>query len=455
MSDGTQTPTSPAQAAAWEQLAGRVDAAKLLKLAEQVDVNRLLDAVSTMDPATVAALAKPRREAAPRAHPPIRSDFYDYFDELSEEENAVRLRMRHFMETEVAPHVNEYWERAEFPFPLIDKFRDLNILETAYRGEGGLRTVHDGMLSLELARVDPGMATFYGVHAGLCGGSIYLCGSPEQREEWLPKLRSWEIIGAFGLTEPDVGSGVARGLTTRCRREGDSWVLNGQKKWIGNSTFGDIVIIWARDESDHQVRGFIVRTATDGYSVEKMWGKIAQRTVENGLITLKDVRVPEAERLQNANSFADTQRVLTMARCGTAWQAVGCAMGAYEKALQYAQERTQFGRPIGRFQLIQMMLVKMIGNVTAMLGLALRASRLQDRDGPKDENSALAKQFCAAKCREVVGLARELMGGNGILLEYGAARLFADAEAIYSYEGSNEINSLIVGRAVTGYSAFV
>jgi glutaryl-CoA dehydrogenase len=186
-----------------------------------------------------------------------------------------------------------------------------------------------------------------------------------------------------------------------------------------------------------------------------MQGKIAQRTVHNGLITLTNVRVAEQDRLQRANSFADTQRVLVTARCGTAWQGVGCAMGAYEHSLKYAQERTQFGKPIGSFQLVQMMMVKMLGNLTAMIGLALRASELQDQLGPKDELSALAKQFCAAKCREVVQLARESMGGNGILLEYHVARLFADAEAIYSYEGSNEINAMIVGRAVTGYSAFV
>ena len=285
--------------------------------------------------------------------------------------------------------------------------------------------------------------------------AIALCGSLEQQEEWLPALRRWELVGAFGLTEPDVGSGVARGLTTTCRRDGDTWVLNGQKKWIGNATWCDVVVIWARDEADGTVKGFIVRTALPGYSAELMRGKIAQRTVHNGLITLRDLRVAEADRLQRATSFADTQRVLVTARCGTAWQAVGCAMGAYEHALRYAGERSQFGRPIASYQLVQQMLVKMLGNVTAMIGVALRASELQDRLGPRDEHSALAKQFCAARCRETVALAREALGGNGILLEYHVARLFADAEAIYSYEGSNEINTMIVGRAITGHSAFV
>ncbi len=399
----------------------------------------------------------PMSTVSSRPRPPINGDFYDWFSTLPDEVNAARLKLRGFMSGEWEPQANHYWERAEFPREyLVGKMQELDLLSGAYTPErAGIATVMDGMLSMEFSRVDPSLATFFGVHAGLCMGSIALCGSDEQQAEWLPALRRWDLIGAFGLTEPDVGSGVARGLTTTCRREGDTWVLNGQKKWIGNSTWCDIVIVWARDEADQSVKGFIVRTSLPGYSAEMMQGKIAQRTVHNGLITLTNVRVAEQDRLQRANSFADTQRVLVTARCGTAWQGVGCAMGAYEHSLKYAQERTQFGKPIGSFQLVQMMMVKMLGNLTAMIGLALRASELQDQLGPKDEMSALAKQFCAAKCREVVQLARESMGGNGILLEFHVARLFADAEAIYSYEGSNEINAMIVGRAVTGYSAFV
>lgn len=389
--------------------------------------------------------------------PPIAADFYDWLANLPAPVQQARERLRAFLRDEWEPQANHYWERAEFPRAyLVEKMQELDLLQGAWTPErAAYATLMDGVLSMELARVDPSLATFFGVHAGLCMGAIALCGSEAQQAEWLPALRAWQLVGAFGLTEPDVGSGVARGLTTTCRREGDTWVLNGQKKWIGNSTWCDVVIVWARDEADRQVKGFIVRTALPGYSAELMQGKIAQRTVHNGLITLKDVRVDERDRLQRAHTFADTQRVLVTARCGTAWQGVGCAMGAYEHALRYSQTRTQFGRPIGGFQLVQMMLVTMLGNLTAMIGLALRASELQDRLGPVDELSALAKQFCAAKCREVVQLARESLGGNGILLEYHVARLFADAEAIYSYEGSNEINAMIVGRAITGHSAFV
>lgn len=414
-----------------------------------------------------AGLTSAATAPAPRAaHPPLSTpeqaaDLYGWYATLTPDEDALRRKVRAFMERVVRPVADAHWERAEFYHQVVPEFVALDLLRDAYDPAHTNATVRDCVVSGELARVDPSMATFYGVHAGLCMGSIAMHGSEAQQAEWLPRLRRWEVIGGFGLTEPDVGSGVARGLTTTCRREGDVWILNGQKKWIGNATFGDVVVIWARDEATGKVKGFIVRTKNDdgthraGYQVEAMRGKIAQRTVQNGLITLAGLRVPESDRLQQAESFAATQQVLGMARCGTAWQGVGCATGAFEAALEYARTRSQFGRTIGSFQLVQNQLVQMAGHITAMTGLALRAARLQDAEGMRDERSALAKQYCAARCREVVGLARELMGGNGILLEYGVARLFADAEAIYSYEGSNEINTLIVGRALTGVGAFV
>jgi len=388
----------------------------------------------------------------PHAAPPIEADFYGYLHELSDEESRTRLAVRRFMDDEVAPSVNEHWESAEFPRHLVPRFAALRLLdENGIVGSG----VAAGLISMELARVDPGWASFFGVHAGLAMRAISLYGSPEQKQEWMPRLARWEAIAGFGLTEPDVGSGVAGGLTTRCRRDGDNWVLNGQKKWIGNATFGDLVVTWARDEADGAVRGFLVRTGAPGYAVAKMGGKISQRTVQSGLITLSDLRIAERDRLPGVASFVELGRILRGGRAGVAWQACGCAMGAYEHAVAYAQSRRQFGRPIGAFQLVQAKLVTILGNITAMLGMALRVSRMQDAGAARDEHTALAKQFCAAKCRESVALARDLMGGNGVLLEHGAARLFADAEAIYSYEGTNEVTTLIVGRAITGQSAFV
>jgi glutaryl-CoA dehydrogenase len=394
-------------------------------------------------------------DAARRPPPPIDPDFYGYFSTLTEEESATRLAVRGLMESVVAPVVNACWQKEEFPAQLIGEIPKLGLLDRWYHDEPGPPPVARAVISMEMARVDPGSASFFGVHAGLCMGSIALCGSEEQKAEWLPALRRWEKIGAFGLTEPEVGSATAKGLTMRCRRDGDGWVLDGQKKWIGNAPFADVVVIWAGGEEPGAVHGFLVRTENPGYGVEKITGKIAQRTVQSGLITLDGCRVPESDRLPGARTFKDVARILRIGRAGVAWQAVGCAMGAYEHALAYALAREQFGRPIAGFQLIQQKLVLMLGNITAMLGLALRVTRMQEDGTQRDEHSALAKQFCAAKCRETVALARDLMGGNGILLEHGAARLFADAEAIYSYEGTNEMNTLIVGRAITGHSAFV
>ena len=309
-------------------------------------------------------------------------------------------------------------------------------------------------MALELARTDPSMATFQGVHSGLAMGSIYVCGSEEQRQRWLPPMARMEQIGAFGLTEPEVGSGAARGLTTTASRDGDSWVLRGQKNWIGNATFADLIVIWAKDTEDGQVKGFVVKQGTPGFSTQKLQDKIALRVVQNARITLDDVRVPETDRLQNARSFRDTAEVLRLTRAGVAWMAVGCGRGAYEHALAYARQREQFGRPIAGFQLVQDLLVKMLANITASAALCARLADMQAAGLARDEHSALAKAFCTMRMRETVGWARELMGGNGILLEHNVGRFVADAEAIYSYEGTREMNTLIVGRKITGLSAF-
>jgi len=268
-------------------------------------------------------------------------------------------------------------------------------------------------------------------------------------------MQKLQTIGAFGLTEPEVGSGAAGGLTTTVKRNGDTWVLNGQKKWIGNATFADVIIIWARDLDDNQVKGFLLRKGNPGYDVEKIEDKMALRIVQNGLITLRNCEIPEADRLQNAHSFKDTSQVLRMTRAGVAWEAVGCARGAYESALAYTRQRKQFGKPIASFQLIQNHLVEMLSNLTAMQTMVFRLSQLQDEGKLTDEHASLAKVFCTLRTRDIVSRAREVMGGNGILLQYDVARFVADAEAIYSYEGTKEINSLIVGRAITGFSAFV
>ena len=389
--------------------------------------------------------------------PTITSDFYDLEALLDEEERALLHRVRAFMDEQVQPVINEYWTRAEFPRHLIPAMAELRIAGTPYQGYGcpGRRTLVDGMIAMELSKGDPSISTFMGVHGGLAMGSIYLCGSEEQKERWLPPMARMEVIGAFGLTEPDHGSDVARGLRTTCRRDGDGWILDGEKKWIGNASFADLIIIWARDVDTERVLGFVVEQGAPGFTAVDLEDKIALRAVQNAHITLDGVRVPEENRLQEAHSFRDTATVLRMTRAGVAWSAVGCSRGAYEHALRYALGREQFGQPIVEFQLVQDLLVRMLGNITASGAMCARLSHLQATGTMTDEQASLAKAFCTMRMRETVGWARELMGGNGILLENHVGRYVADAEAIYSYEGTREVNTLIVGRGITGASAIV
>jgi glutaryl-CoA dehydrogenase len=402
------------------------------------------------------ATAREQTKQEPQLPPPD-GDFYGIVGVLSREDRDLLSRVRAFMEEKVAPIINDYWMRDEFPFDILPEMSGLGIAGLAYEGYGcpGKGSLLDSFVTMELSRVDPSIATFQGVHSGLAMGSIYLCGSEEQKQKWLPQMARMEKIGAFGLTEPEIGSGVAGGLTATVRREGDEWVLNGQKKWIGNATFADVTVVWARDLEDDTVKGFLVEKGTPGFTAEKMENKMALRAVQNALITLDECRVKEEDRLQNANTFKDTAKVLRMTRVGVAWIAVGCGMGAYEHALAYAQQREQFGRPIGGFQLIQDLLVQMLGNVTASQCMMLRLSQMQDAGEMKAEHASLAKAFATTRTRETVALAREALGGNGVLINYDVGRFFADAEAIHSYEGTRQINSLIVGRAITGFGAFL
>ncbi|WP_037675117.1 acyl-CoA dehydrogenase family protein [Streptomyces griseus] len=387
------------------------------------------------------------------------ADFYTYEALLPDDERKLLLKARSLMRDEVKPLVNENWAKDRFPKELITLFRESGLAGLPYEGYGEHRPAVSNLLSgtmaMEMARTDASVSTFFGVHNGLAMYSIHSGGDQEQRDRWLPAMAAMDKIGAFAMTEPLGGSDVAGGMRTTARREGDTWVLNGAKKWIGNATFADYVVVWARDLDDNHVKGFVVEKGTPGFSPAKIEGKIAFRIVENAEITLTDVRVPEADRLQNINSFRDVAEILRATRGGVAWQALGVMVGAYELALDYARERSQFGRPIGGFQLVQDLLVKSLGNITASWGMLVQLARLQDAGVFRDEHSALAKAFVTSRMREVVGWSREIFGGNGILLDHDIARFFADAEAIYSFEGTREMNTLIVGKSITGQSAFV
>lgn len=383
-------------------------------------------------------------------------DFYAFDELLTQEERDVRDRVRDFVDHDVLPVINDYWERAEFPFELFYKLRDLKIVGGAMRGYGcpGLSILASGLAVAELSRGDGGLQTAHGVTAGLAMGSIYLCGSEAQKQKWLPAMARLEKVGAFGLTEPYVGSDASH-IQTVAERSGDAYILNGSKRWIGNATWADVTVIWARDAETGEIGGFLVEKGIPGFEATPINGKIGKRTVINADIKLKNCAVPEANRLANAFSFKDTAQVLRSTRIFVAFEALGHAQAALEIARAYSMKRKQFGRPIAGFQLIQEKLVAMLGDVTAMQMLLWRLAKLMETGQMTDAQASLAKQFCAARARQVVALGREVLGGNGLLLENHIARHFADMEAVYTYEGSNEINTLVVGRDITGVQAFV
>jgi len=380
-------------------------------------------------------------------------DFFAFEQLLSSKEQDRLAEVREFLAREVRPIAVDCWNRAEFPMELIPKLAEIDLVSPVRRQ--GYSNLFAGILHAEATRADTSIATFMGVHDGLFTGSIEALASQEQQEAWLPDIYSLKKIGAFGLTEPLGGSDVAGGTRTTARRVGGNWILNGAKRWIGNATFSDWVVIYARDVDDNQVKGFLVDTKTEGYSATKIENKISLRTVQNADIVLDNVVVPDFFKLANANSFRDTNKVLKVTRLAVAWQAVGQQLAAFDVARRYAVERTQFGRPIASFQLVQNQLVQILGNAVSSMGMMVRLSQLEDAGQAKDEQSALAKAFTTARMRESVALGRSILGGNGIVTDFEMAKVFADAEAVYSYEGTHEINTLVTGRAITGISAIV
>ena len=385
-------------------------------------------------------------------------DLYQLEDLLSDSEREVRDRVRTFCRDEVLPIANEYWERAEYPAELMPKFAALGIAGGTIEGYGcaGLSSLASGLVSAELARADGSVCTLFGVHSGLAMGSIGKLGSEEQKRRWLPAMARMELIGAFALTEPEHGSDVV-GLETRAHRDGDQWVLDGRKRWIGSGSVADIVIVWARDD-DGNVGAFVVDHSdgrVPGFSGTVITGKTGNRAVWQADIELDGVRIPGDHRLEKARTFADTSGFLAQSRQGVAWEALGHAEAAYGYALEYALERKQFGRPIAGFQLIQDKLARMLAEITTMRLLCLRLAQLNDAGEATLAVSSLAKLHTASAARRVCADARDLMGGNGLLLEYQVARHLADIEATYTYEGTDTVQALIVGREITGMQAFV
>ena len=383
-----------------------------------------------------------------------RADYFLMDELLTDEERDVRDKVRSFSESEVVPVINGYWEREEFPFEVLPKLAKLNFAGTTIEGYGcpGMSATAAGLVARELARGDGGLTTFFAVHSGVAMTSIATLGSEEQKERWLPPMARMEKIGAFALTEPDHGSDAAL-LETTARREGDSYVLDGQKRWIGNASFADVTVVWAREENG-KVAAFLVEKDTQGFSAVVTTGKTSQRTVLNTDVKLDGARVPAENRLANSKGFGDAVRVLTPTRHNVAWEAVGHAVAAYEAALAYAGERMQFGKPIASFQLVQGKLANMLADITAMQALCYRLSRLRAEGKMTIGMASLAKMHNAKRAYGVVADARDVLGGNGVLLEYHVARHLADMQAVYTYDGTDTMLALIVGREITGLQAF-
>jgi glutaryl-CoA dehydrogenase len=386
----------------------------------------------------------------------LATDYFRIADQLSADELDYLRRVRAFVDDDVLPVINDYWERAEFPWPLVKGLAGLGVVGDGIRGYGcpPMSPIATGLVHMELNRGDGSLGTFVGVQAGLAMQSIAMLGSEEQKQRWLPGMATLDTLGAFALTEPMHGSDSIA-LETSASREGTSWLLNGQKKWIGNGTLADVIVVWARDTDDGQVKGFLVEKGTPGYAARRIDGKASLRSVWQAEITLTDARVSEDNRLPGARSFKDTGRVLAGTRNAVAWGALGHATAAYEIAVAYATERTQFGRPLISFQITQDRLVKMLAEVCSMQLYCLRLGRLIEEGHLTDTIAALAKMNNTRKARGVVAEARDLLGGNGILLEFHVMRHMADMEAIHTYEGTETIQTLIVGKDITGVGAFV
>ena len=380
-------------------------------------------------------------------------DFYAIEELLEPAEIEIRDRVRAFCEQEVTPMINDYWDRAEFPFEIVPKLAGLGIVGGTIEGYGcpGMSAMSAGLVAAELARADGSVGTFNGVHSFLAMQSIALLGDEEQRERWLPDMARLDKIGAFGLTEPQHGSDAV-GLETSARRDGDAYVLDGRKKWIGNGSIADYVLIWARGE-DGAVGGYVVEKGTPGYEATVMTGKTALRAVWQAEITLTDVRVPAANKLANCSSFKDVSQVLDRTRYTVAWRALGLATAAYELAVAHALRREQFGQPIAGFQLVQDKLARMLAEITSMQLMCWRLSSLADEGRMTAAMASLAKMNHAAKARRIVADARDILGGDGILLQNHVARHHADMEAVFTFEGTDSVQALIVGREITGLSA--
>jgi glutaryl-CoA dehydrogenase len=383
------------------------------------------------------------------------TDFFSVREQFTDEQWKRFATVRKFVDAEVLDDIGDYWEKAELPWHLFRRLPELGIVGETIQGYGAaaMSPLACGLVHMELHRGDGSLGTFLGVHAGLAMQSIAMCGSEEQKQRWLPAMSALDKVGAFALTEPDHGSDSVA-LETTARRDGDHWILDGEKRWIGNGTIADLVIVWARDTDSGEVLGFVVETPAEGYAATVIGGKVSLRSVWQADITLTGVRVPDENRLVHAQTFADCAKVLANTRGICAWMALGHATAGYDAALRYAMERKQFGKPLASFQIVQEKLVNMLADLTSMQLYCMQIGRLGEAGRLSPTVAGLAKMHNTKTARRLLSEARDLLGGNGILLEHHVVRHWADIEAIHTFEGTETIQTLIVGKDVTGIGAF-
>jgi len=388
---------------------------------------------------------------------PAPTDLLGYAAELLTDTERAKLQaLRDLLEERARPHLPEWWEAGESPVHLRPELAALRLEDdpALLDADGLLSPYYEGFKYFEFQRFDSSIGTLYGGQMGMFRTVVREGGSPEQVAELDPRIPSFDLSGCFALTEPAHGSDVASGMETVATREGDEWRITGHKRWIGNAANSDVLLVVAKDAADGAAKIFVVPREAAGVHIADIRGKIALRMVRNGDIRLDGVRVPESARLQRIESFADVSAILAKLRYVIGWNAAGMQAGSYEAALRYAMNRQQFGRPIAGFQLIQEKLTRMLGNATATLAFAVRLTDLKSRGELTATIAALAKTWAADRVRETVALGREIAGAEGIRVDNDLARFFADAEAVYTYEGTHEMNSLLVGRSITGLSAF-
>jgi len=385
----------------------------------------------------------------------LATDYFFVREQFSDDEWEHFIATRRFVDNEVLPAINEYWERAELPWPLMRRLPELNLIGDDIQGHGcpGMSPLARGLVNMELHRGDGSLGTFHAVQSGLAMKAIDMLGSAAQKDEWLAPMARLDKVGAFALTEPEHGSDSVT-LESSARREGDEWVLDGSKRWIGNGSIADVVVVWARSAEDRQVKGFLVRTDSPGFSAATMEGKGVTRAIWQAEIQLDGVRVPEEDRLPDARTFKDAARVLVTTRVTCAWAALGHAVACYDAALSYSKERRQFGKPLCSFQIVQDKLVKMLADVTGMQLYCMQLARLEATGRLSDTIAGLAKLNNTRVARRVIAEARDLLGGNGILLRHHVIRHMGDIEVIHTYEGTETMQTLIVGRDITGVGAF-